>query len=315
METVEDFFISGFMTEAMCYIGQQMVYEEGAETIGRLTGIKVNGKQIERVCHHYGQKIEDEEDSRLEDRKEQYAEDKFYYIMADGAMLFTREDGWKEMKLCRIFDHKSVRKVSKKRNRITHSQYIGHLGSHEGFWAKVEPHISLIRNKIILADGAKWIWKWAEDKCPGATQILDYYHAKEHLCQFAEEQFKVPLHKRRWIDKQCLRLLNDEIDAVIADLETMKPSCGGACKAKNNLIQYYTTNSKRMMYKTYRKKGWAIGSGPIEAANRHVIQQRMKLSGQRWTTRGAQQLINLRMAHKSNHWHIVHNAINYKIAA
>ena len=82
------------------------------------------------------------------------------------------------------------------------------------------------------------------------------------------------------------------------------------------LIKYYQANSKRMQYKTYREKGWLIGSGPIEAAHRHVIQQRMKLSGQRWTLKGAQQLANLRMASKSNQWHKVYNAIhNQSVAA
>jgi hypothetical protein len=95
----------------------------------------------------------------------------------------------------------------------------------------------------------------------------------------------------------------------------MQPDGPNAAKVKPTLIQYYKSNSKRMKYKTFKENGWLIGSGAIEAANRHVVQQRMKLSGQRWTIPGAQQLLNLRMAHKSNKWQEVHNAINYKIAA
>ena len=61
-----------------------------------------------------------------------------------------------------------------------------------------------------------------------------------------------------------------------------------------------------MKYKTYRKDGLLIGSGAMEAAHRHVIQHRMKLSGQRWTMKGAQKMANLRVAFKSNQWdHVV----------
>lgn len=304
------------MTELMCYIGQQAVYEEASENMKRLAGTEVSGKQIERVCHYYGQKIEDEEQGlSLEEKETQYKKDELYYVMMDGGMLLTREEDWKEMKLCRIFAHTSIEQVSKNRKQVSQSKYIGHLGSHHKFWAKVEEHTDYIRQKVIIADGARWIWKWAEERCSDATQILDFYHAKEHLCRFAEEQFEDLKEKQRWIDQQSLRLLNNQIDNVIEDLVAMKPRAGAACKEKMSLIKYYQANSKRMQYKTYREKGWLIGSGPIEAAHRHVIQQRMKLSGQRWTLEGAQQLANLRMASKSNQWHKVYNAIHNQPAA
>jgi hypothetical protein len=316
METVQSFFMSSFMTELICHIGQQAVFEEASVNLKRLTGTEVSGKQIERVCHHYGQKIEDEEKNLSpEDKEAQYEKDKSYYVMMDGGMLLTREEGWKEMKLCRIFDHDSIKQISKNRREVSQSKYIGHLGSHHEFWAKVEQHTDYIPQKIIIADGARWIWKWAEGKYPGATQILDFYHAKEHLCQFAEEQFENLKEKQHWIEQQSFRLLNNRIDDVITDLEAMKPRCGTACKEKMSLIQYYRVNSKRMQYKTYTERGWLIGSGPIEAAHRHVIQQRMKLSGQRWTIKGAQQVANLRMAAKSNQWDRVYNAIHSPPAA
>lgn len=304
------------MTELMCYIGQQSVYEEASDNMKRLTGTEVSAKQIERVCHYYGQKIEDEEQNlSLEDKKTQYEKDKLFYVMMDGGMLLTREESWKEMKLCRIFAHSAIEQVNENRKQISQSKYIGHLGSHHEFWAKVEEHTKYIKQKVIIADGARWIWKWAGEKCSDAIQILDFYHAKEHLCQFAEEQFENMKEKTRWIDQQSLRLLNNQIDGVIEDLEIMKPKGGAACKEKMTLIKYYQANSKRMQYKTYTEKGWLIGSGPIEAAHRHVIQQRMKLSGQRWTIEGAQQLANLRMASKSNQWHKVFNAIHQTAAA
>ena len=318
LEDKQDFFISGYMTEMMCYMGQQTVYEEAAAIIEKLSGVIVNAKQIERICHYYGQKLEDKQQEDIKSQTQPsaiYPKDEAYYIMMDGGMLLTREEGWKEVKLCRIFSAKARVTISKNRNYISHSNYIGHLGQHKDFLAKVERHTDFIKQKIIVADGAKWIWKWADDLYPESVQVLDFFHAKEHLCQFAEQQFKDQCERGQWIDKQCLYLLNDRVEQVITDLKGLNTTSGQTDKMKSALIQYYQGNSKRMKYKTFREKGWLIGSGAIEAAHRHVIQQRMKLSGQRWTLQGAQQLINLRTAYKSDSWNKVQCLIHLKIAA
>ena len=76
-------------------------------------------------------------------------------------------------------------------------------------------------------------------------------------------------------------------------------------KAKDALISYYTNNESRMMYGTYKAKGYLVGSGAIESAHRNVVQQRLKLSGQRWNKSGAQQIVNLRAYQKSNRWNQV----------
>jgi len=57
-----------------------------------------------------------------------------------------------------------------------------------------------------------------------------------------------------------------------------------------------------MQYKTYRDNGLLVGSGPIESAHRNVLQQRLKLSGQRWSVDGAQAIANLRAFNKGNQW-------------
>ena len=70
-------------------------------------------------------------------------------------MLLTREESWKEMKLCRIFAHSAIEQVNENRKQISQSKYIGHLGSHHEFWAKVEEHTKYIKQKVIIADGAR----------------------------------------------------------------------------------------------------------------------------------------------------------------
>lgn len=73
---------------------------------------------------------------------------------------------------------------------------------------------------------------------------------------------------------------------------------------KEKTLQYYEEHEERMFYKTYRDRGLLIGSGPIEAAHRSVLQSRMKLSGQKWSIKGVNAIANLRCLYKSNSWHI-----------
>jgi|GEM_PF-1564701 len=71
---------------------------------------------------------------------------------------------------------------------------------------------------------------------------------------------------------------------------------------REKLKGYYETNRKRMRYRTFIDAGYMTGSGAVESAHRTVIQQRLKLSGQRWTTPGEQQVLSLRVAKYSNYW-------------
>jgi hypothetical protein len=77
---------------------------------------------------------------------------------------------------------------------------------------------------------------------------------------------------------------------------------GDMCEKREQLIRYLENNRARMDYKYYREQGYLIGSGAMESANRAVIQQRMKRSGQRWSIDGGQQLLNIRTAYLSNNW-------------
>ena len=96
---------------------------------------------------------------------------------------------------------------------------------------------------------------------------------------------------------------------VINQLKALKPRCTEAKNAKENAIHYYTEHEDRMMYKTYTQLKLLIGSGPIEAAHRKVIQQRLKLSGQKWSIPGAQAIANLRCYNSSKNWNIIKNLL------
>lgn len=143
---------------------------------------------------------------------------------------------------------------------------------------------------------------------PQATQVLDYFHCKERLCLLATEIFTQPDERKQWVNRQEDLLFNDQLDEVLMEIEGLR--CHGkSLQLQRATLTYYENNRSRMKYKTYRDQGLLIGSGPMEAAHRHVIQVRMKRSGQRWTLKGAQQTANLRTAYCSGQWETVKNLI------
>jgi len=286
-------------------VGQQKVFVEAEETLEMLKGLKINAKQIERVCHHYGDLIEQQDDEMINSQifreYEGTQDNQLHYAMIDGAMYLTKEEQWKEAKLGRIFNTNENVNVSKNRSIISNSTYVSHLGGIKDFFPKLEYHLDGLNSVVIIADGAKWIWNWADDFYPEATQILDFYHAKEHLCEFAVNYFKESTPRSEWIEEQCRIMLEEDTQKVIGALKDLAMSPTKKIEQqKKKLINYYQKNRKRMRYSAYIKKGLLIGSGAIESAHRNVLQQRMKLSGQHWTKKGFQQISNLRVVYKSN---------------
>lgn len=311
------FRMSAYLQEMSCYAGQAMVFLEASEFMHKYMMVEVTDKQIERVSHFYGNQLEETLQQKIEkgESMKHTIDNQPYYVMPDGHMLLTREEGWKEIKLGRIFKASDRVEINRHRTSITHSLYVSHLGGHKEFEEKMEYVIDGLRQKIFISDGAQWIQQWIASKYPESLHILDYFHAKEHLCDFAEMYFGSDTKtKDTWIEEQEILLKQDEAQKVIKNISSL-PKTGkkGVTRKRKSLIQYYQSNLKRMNYKTYKQMGLLIGSGPIEAANRHVIQQRMKRSGQRWTKAGLQQIANLRVATKSNQWETVVNMI--KLAA
>lgn len=290
------------MQELACYAGQQAVFEEASQMLQFIGGIEINAKQIERICHYHGQQLEENIQQEIQSGFDKTCPDgsERYYVMVDGSMYLTREEKWKEMKLGRIFKAQDNIGVSKHRGMITKSEYVCHLGSHTQFFEKLGVYTEALKQPVFINDGARWIWKWVETYYPGAVQILDFFHAKQHLCQFANEYFRCPDNRKQWIEAQSDKLLDDKVGEIIETLGGLETTNKKLTKARQSLVDYYQNNLKRMQYKTFREQGLLIGSGAIEAAHRDILQQRLKLSGQRWTKQGIQQLANLRILYKSN---------------
>jgi hypothetical protein len=302
------FCMSQYLQYQCCYLGQQVVFQQAEDIFMKMQGLSVTAKQVERICHHYGNELEsDFSTGKIAENKEVTPAKPTTYVMMDGGMILTRdkEHPWKELKLGRIFNSQEhVKGISKNRNLITNSLYVGHLGGHKEFLNKLDYFIEDIPNssKVFIADGAPWIWKWVDDMYPDSTQILDYFHAVEHLSEFASLYFKEQQEKTKWRKQQEKLLSDDKMEEVMETLISLSKTIKQATKKDvlKKLINYYQTNKKRMKYKTFKEQGYLIGSGAMESAIRNVVQQRLKRSGQRWTITGGQQVLNLRTLFLSN---------------
>ena len=302
-------------------MGQQEVYEQGASIVSKFLNIEVNAMQMNRLVDTYGQISADivgEQESK--ELKEALKADEVVYVEVDGSMLLTREDKWKEVKVGRIFKEDALLQLSKKRREVESSLYMAHLGSSEDFLTRFEPMVdvfdSLGSKLVFLSDGATWIRNWVEESYPNAQQILDFTHATDHICSWLDFSTKDAAQKQSTLKEYKDLLLEKGGQAVIEKIEETVVKLKTVKEEKGKVLTYLRNNAYRMNYPEYIKRGLCIGSGAIEAAHRTVVQNRMKLSGQRWSKEGAQNMLNLKVAFKSGCWEkIVHLIRQPKIAA
>ena len=310
--------MSAYLQEKVAYAGQKEVYEEASASLATLAGVRVSGKQIERVCHHYGGLLEVQS---TEPVAASCTEADACYAMVDGSMLLTRDQDpetgrllWREMKLGRVFKVRHHMALSARRHWIYESRYTAHFGDSDTFFEKWAREVDPLRQVIVLGDGARWIWDRVSAFWPEAVQILDFYHCKAHLVEFARVchqagVFREEASMRAWISAQEGLLFEDAVGTVMEHIAVIDAAGEAVAEAKSKLLHYYGSNRTRMRYGTYRRRGYLIGSGPIESAHRAVIHRRMKLSGQRWTIKGGQAVANLRVAHAGAQWSRVRTLI------
>lgn len=297
------FKMSPLLLEKVGYVGQLNVYEKSAEVLDFLIGYKTSSVQVNKVVNYYG--IACAKDNHLlQPVIKNIGVAEKVYLMLDGSMVFTKEEGWKEVKVARLFKEKDCKQVEGKPNYIRHSQYLAQLTDSKTFTEQLDILVDKYKLQpeqlIFVSDGAPWIKNYAADAYEKATSILDYYHASEYLHQFKNEVFLDKEIAKKWADEQCQLLMQSEVKKVIENVEkiALETECK---KAATAIINYYTSNLDRMDYKTYKTMGVGIiGSGAIESAHRTLIQSRCKQSGQVWSKKGLQNMLNVRTTYQNN---------------
>lgn len=154
---------------------------------------------------------------------------------------------------------------------------------------------SRARKKVVLGDGAEWIWNLADLHFPGAIQIVDLFHARQHLWDLARLLYPgEDAHQRQWILRHQPKLDDGKIEKLVGYLCSLETSSPELTATIRQAAAYFQRNTERMRYPEFRRQHLFVGSGVIEAGCKSVIGSRLKQSGMFWTVRGANAIIALR---------------------
>jgi len=153
--------------------------------------------------------------------------------------------------------------------------------------------------KVVIGDGAEWIWNIAADHFPGAIQIVDIFHARQHLWDVARKLYPgQEAEQKRWMAIHQDELLDqgriEELVAALRAIDSIHPELLEKIRTE---ADYFDNNRERMRYPNFRAQHLFIGSGVIEAGCKTIIGSRCKQSGMFWTVRGANAILALRCCH------------------
>lgn len=284
---------------------------QAAARFGVHYGATISSNQVRKALERTGHRLEESSAEWMEEAllKPESTGTGALIVQADGGMVSTLE-GWKEVKLAVVHSHPTVAEPStqgrRRQNRSVHSRYVCRLGSQQSFEDALEQamtaHTTDRPEQVVwLGDGAAGYWGICKRLAPDAVEILDWYHAIEHAAECAKTLFASSDMVSIYIERIENLLWGGDIELLLEELESclFLGESDTQLAAIRDLIRYYKTNAHRMNYNHYRKHGWPIGSGRVESAHKHVIQQRMKRAGQHWSPRRARTMVRLRAAYST----------------
>lgn len=272
-------------------------HELASRELAALTGIRLSASTLRRMGLAMGSQIARDWSKREEDAfsSEPQLASKQTPQQLHGSMdgVFIHVDGdYKEVKLGVAFQ-------AERESGVSHSNFYATLGDSSSFGRSMYTLIfgsggDRCSKIAIVADGGRWIWTEVGKYFVDKVQILDFYHASEHLWEVARARFGKAA--AAWVSLQQERLLENGIALVIADIAAWAAESDDDAKTKRTNLAYFTEHRARMKYKTLKAEGWHIGSGVQEASCRWVVQDRLKGVGMRWKTPGAEAILSLRTA-------------------
>lgn len=229
------------------------------------------------------------------------------YIAMDGVFAHLHARGWSEIKVGCCFESQPGRdavRPDQVDSRTLRPSYLAALTEAASFgerlWAEADRRGVLDADEVIVvSDGAHWIWNLAAIHFPGATQILDWFHASAYLATAATAIWGDGSPERTaWIAEHKAALWDGKVAEVLAEL-TRQAATGADVSAA---ISYYTTHQNRMDYAAYRARGLHIGSGSVESACKQLVTARLKQAGMIWSADGAAAVATVRAWLKSDRW-------------
>ena len=230
------------------------------------------------------------------------------YIEMDGSMFNTCDSingsTWREIKLGLVYS--TVTPNFYNDFSDLDREYISYIGDADTFKAHlfaVAERSGLYRASkiIVIGDGAKWIKGFIDTYCNGldVQYILDMSHMKSNIFKFSESVIRGKRKQNIWANTVLQLLLEGKIDEALTMTEPFKDI---KREGIPNLYNYISNNRNNIDYAAYIEEGYFVGSGKIESANRHVVQERIKRPGMRWTISSAQKLMSLKCKYDSGLW-------------
>jgi len=305
-------------------VGQDAPFDHGREQMKLLAGLEVTTKSVERVAESIGEDIAQRQQQEIDhavqlDLPILIGEAvPILYVQMDGTgvPVVKKEtagrkgklDGLpghtREAKLGCVFTQTKWDKQGYAIRDPNSTTYTGAIENAEQFGKRLyvaawKRGWSRAENKVVMGDGAEWIWNLAKQHFPGAIEIVDLFHARQHLWDLARLLYPndtkrrnacIGRHQKRWLDQ-------GNIVKLIASLRAIQNPDANLAKRIRNEADYFANNAARMNYPKFRKQHLFVGSGVIEAGCKTVIGHRLKQSGMFWTVNGANSILALRCSH------------------
>jgi hypothetical protein len=322
---IEGTSLSPGVRRIMARAGANAPFALGHEDIKEMAGIEVDPKEIERVSHQIGGEMElfNQETALLSGDSVSPSESipKMYIAIDGTGVPVTKtetvnrkgkgEEGeakTREAKLGCVFTQTTVNEKGYPLRDEDSTSYAGAIETAEVFGKRIYAEalrrgLERAREVCVIGDAAPWIWNIAEEHFYGATQIIDLCHAREHYWNVAHAVFgSAPSALDSWTEQRCKELDRGEVESVVEAIRRLSPRRKEQKEICEKESAYFERNKDRMRYDEFRKKGFFIGSGVVEAGCRTVVGKRLKQSGMFWTVNGANSIIALRCSLLSNRW-------------
>jgi hypothetical protein len=304
----------------MAVVGSGSPFDLGREQLELLAGLHVSTKSVERQAEQIGAEI-----MRLEQAEIQRSVQlelpipvgppiPILYVEIDGTGIPVvkketqgrtgKVEGQpahtREVKLGCVFTSVGVDKENHPVRDRASTTYTGAIETAAEFARRIYREAfqrgwPRARIKVVLGDGAVWIWNLAAEQFPGAVLIVDFYHASEHLHKLSRSLFPSDDAARRaWTTSAVDLLDKGEIKSLVALLRSLVSERPELAEKLQTEAEYFGCNADKMHYPEFRAQGLFVGSGVIEAGCKTVIGSRLKQSGMFWTVEGANRIIALR---------------------
>lgn len=308
-------------------VGAKGSFEEGRRDIKELAGIEVKTKEVERISEGLGEQVQEwwKVERELVQQGKLIAMKTVipkFYIEMDGVQVpvvgretegrkgrnGTERAKTREAKLGCVFTQTGVDEKGYPVRDEESTTYVGAIETAEEFGLRIYTEavrrgLKYAHTVVVLGDGAPWIWVLADLHFYGAIQIVDLYHARQHLITLANIVFGAASVKaKQWASQRRAHLDLGDVEAVVRSIKRLRPREASVKVEVRRAIDYFETNAERMRYADFRKQALFVGSGVIEAGCKTVMGHRLKQSGMHWSVNGANAITALRCCQMSGRW-------------